>query len=423
MSPRSIRRRFVLVAFLGWLPAGLMMAPQVLLMTSRGLELAEIGVVFSVYGLTVMALELPTGGLADVIGRRMVVVASAVFTVVGLSVLALATSTGMFVVAMVLKGIARALSSGPVEAWFVDALHEAEGPEADLKPGLAAGSVAASVALCGGVLAGGLLPLIVPGESLAVPIWAGAGAGVVLLVVALVVLREPARGPKASLGTVLHGVPLAIRSGFGVAVRDRGVGRLLLVSAGLGVMLNTIEMLTPGRLAVLTGGVETGSTAYALVAAVGFAANAAGGSLAPWFARRFATSERAAIAGTIATALAVGGLAASVALAGAAGMIGAGSGYILIFAALALSEVIRMELLHRRVVSGLRATVLSVNSLLLQAGGTLSAVALGALAATEGVAWAWAVCAAVMLLLALLYVRLPAPRIERCSADEAQSTA
>ncbi|GAA0417028.1 hypothetical protein Acor_64180 [Acrocarpospora corrugata] len=412
MSPRSIRWRFVLVSFLSWLPPGLMMAPQVLLMTSRGLDLADVGVVFAIYGVTAIALELPTGGLADVVGRRAVVVVSAVFTVAGLSVLAVAHSVGLFVVAMVLKGIARALSSGPVEAWFVDALHEAEGPEADLKPGLAAGSVASSVALCGGVLAGGALPLLVPGQGLALPIWAGAGAGVALLVAALAVLREPRRMSRVSFGGVLRGVPVAVRGGFGVTVRDRGVGRLLLVSVGLGVMLNAIEMLTPGRLAVLTGGVETGSTAYAVVAAVGFAANGVGGALAPWFARRFTTSERAAIAGTVVTAIAVGGLAWSVVLIGSAGMIGAGSGYVAIFAGLSLSEVIRMELLHRRVVSGMRATVLSVNSLLLQAGGTVSAVALGALATTTGVGWAWAACAATTLLLALLYVRLPPPRIE-----------
>ena len=48
MSPRSIRRRYVLVSFLSWLPPGLMVAPQVLLMTTRGLDLADIGLVFAI---------------------------------------------------------------------------------------------------------------------------------------------------------------------------------------------------------------------------------------------------------------------------------------------------------------------------------------------------------------------------------------
>src|SRR3712207_8334671 len=44
---------------------------------SRGLTIAEIGLLFMVHGIVIMALELPTGGLADVLGRRPVVVAGA----------------------------------------------------------------------------------------------------------------------------------------------------------------------------------------------------------------------------------------------------------------------------------------------------------------------------------------------------------
>ncbi|GAB3911167.1 hypothetical protein GCM10027612_88090 [Microbispora bryophytorum subsp. camponoti] len=58
-------------------------------------------------------LELPTGGLADVLGRRPVLAASAAVSVVALVVMALAHSVWPFLVASVLKGVARALSSGP----------------------------------------------------------------------------------------------------------------------------------------------------------------------------------------------------------------------------------------------------------------------------------------------------------------------
>lgn len=36
-----------------------------------------------------------------------------------------------------LKGVARALSSGPATSWYVDTLHAVEGRDADLRPGLA----------------------------------------------------------------------------------------------------------------------------------------------------------------------------------------------------------------------------------------------------------------------------------------------
>lgn len=71
---RTARRRFVAVSFLFWLPAGLVMAPMVLLFTERGLSLTVIAGAFAAHSLTAAALELPTGGLSDVIGRRAVLV-------------------------------------------------------------------------------------------------------------------------------------------------------------------------------------------------------------------------------------------------------------------------------------------------------------------------------------------------------------
>ncbi|ETK31967.1 MFS transporter, partial [Microbispora sp. ATCC PTA-5024] len=158
--------RYAAIEFLTWLPPGLMMAPMVLLMAARGLSVAEIGLVSAAYSVTIVVLELPTGGLADVLGRRAVLAASAATSVAALVVMATATTAWLFLVSSLLKGVARALSSGPAQAWYVDRLHDAEGPSADLKPGLAAGGAAGSAALAIGTVIGGLLPLAVPGAGL-----------------------------------------------------------------------------------------------------------------------------------------------------------------------------------------------------------------------------------------------------------------
>jgi MFS family permease len=56
----------------------------VLLASSRGLSPADIGVVFAVYSMVVLLLELPTGGLADAVGTRPVLVASGLAGAAGL---------------------------------------------------------------------------------------------------------------------------------------------------------------------------------------------------------------------------------------------------------------------------------------------------------------------------------------------------
>ncbi|WP_203717413.1 MFS transporter, partial [Asanoa siamensis] len=155
MTGRGAERRYTLLVFLFWLPTGLYLATKVLLMLDRGLSLPEIGTVVLVFSLTTAALELPTGGLADVIGRRVVLAASAAASFAGLALLAVADGFWLFVASAVLRGAARALSSGPDQAWFVDTMHAADGPDAPLTRGLARGEAAASVGLGLGTLAGG----------------------------------------------------------------------------------------------------------------------------------------------------------------------------------------------------------------------------------------------------------------------------
>ena len=59
LDARGARRRYLILIGLRWLPTGLLIPVIVLLALSRGLSLTEIGLVFSIQGLVVLALELP----------------------------------------------------------------------------------------------------------------------------------------------------------------------------------------------------------------------------------------------------------------------------------------------------------------------------------------------------------------------------
>ncbi|MET8863288.1 MFS transporter [Nonomuraea sp. NPDC004580] len=410
MTARSALRRYMLVNFLTWLPMGLMVAGMVLLMSERGLGLAQIGLVTTVFSIVTLSLELPTGGLSDVVGRRVVLAASAAFTVVSLAMLSVSTTFWMFLVSGVLKGVARALSSGPATSWYVDTLHAVEGHHADLRPGLAKGAVMESVALCAGVLAGGCLPLLVPPSlmfPLAAPPLAGAVAAAVLLVVVLFALPEPAHG-RRTFADVLREVPATMASGVRLAAGGPVLRRMMAAAAVSGVMLTSVELLTPGRLAELAGTAERGSLFYAVVAALGFAGSAAGSALAPRAARLTGSSARGAIAGTVLSALAVAALAATAELDGPAGTASAGLAYVVLFVGLAIASVLCLELTHKAVTAADRTTVTSTSSLALQGGGAAANLALGALAAQAGLVTAWGVVVVVLLASTLLFVRMPA---------------
>jgi len=414
ISPTAARRRYVAVSALTWLPAGLGMPAFVLLMLVRGLDVVMIGAVFACYGIVTVAMELPTGGLADVLGRRRVLLASAALTTASFLALAFATTPTQFLAISAVKGLARALSSGPAEAWYVDSVHTSD-PGGDLRLGLSQGSASGSAALAAGTLAGGGLPLVVPAIGPIVPLaapslCAALAGGALFAVVALTLLEPPRPVPRPGLLMVVRSVPATIAAGAKLAVRSSALARLLLGSVSLGVALNAIELLTPGRLASLTGGAESGSAGYAVVAALGFGASAAGAGLAVptvWLFRGVAW--RAAVAGAALTAASLAGLALTAGLQGASGLVATATGYVTLFLGLGIANPLRSELLHARVGTAERATVLSIDSLLLQAGGAASALGLSALASSAGLGVAWSVAAGAVLAAAAALVRIATP--------------
>jgi hypothetical protein len=194
-----------------------------------------------------------------------------------------------------------------------------------------------------------------------------------------------------------------------LAVGGPVLRRLMLAAASSGVMLMSIELLTPGRLAELAGTAEQGSMAYAAVAALGFAGSATGSALAPRVARLAGGSAKGAIAGVVMAALSVGALAATAGLGGAAGLLTAGVAYVALFVGHSVAGLLCLEMTHNAVTAAERTTVSSTASLALQSGGILGNLTLAALAAQAGVAASWAVAATVVLASALLFVRMPAP--------------
>ena len=125
LSASSVQRRYLLLVLIRWLAAGLIIPVQVFLPLSRGLSLSQVGLVLAVQGFTVLALELPTGGLTDSWGRRPVQLVANAVGVVAVALFMFAQSFLGFAVALAVIGVFRALDSGPLDAWFVDATHVA----------------------------------------------------------------------------------------------------------------------------------------------------------------------------------------------------------------------------------------------------------------------------------------------------------
>lgn len=382
---RGADRRYAGLSFLQWLPVGLTMVPMVLLLLERGLTLAEVALLGVVSSVTVALAELPTGGLADSLGRRPVLVASALVHAGGLVLLALAGRLDLLVVSAVLRGLARALASGPLEAWYVDTARAA-GAVADgaLTRGLARGQVASSLGIGAGTVLGGLLPFVVPVDpttGLAVPILVAAGAEVLrgVLSLGLTDVRRPGRVRAA-----VAGVWPAVRAGARLARTDAVLLRLLGAGAATGVALAVVELVTPAWLGELAADPTRAALLYAALVASGFGADALGAAGSVRLRDRLGSSWRAAAASVGLATVAAGLLVVAAVVSGAGGLVLAAAAYLLVFAGLGAAGPLLSELLHGRVDDESRATVLSVESLLFQGAGALGALGAGLLVTVYG---------------------------------------
>ncbi|WP_147251443.1 MFS transporter [Blastococcus sp. TBT05-19] len=406
VTVRAATRRLVGLTALRWLPVGLTTPIMVLLAQSRGLTLAEIGLLFTVHGAVVILLELPTGGLADVLGRRPVVIAGAVLHLVSCVVYATATSTAGFLVGVLLLGLGRVLDSGPVEAWYVDTVHALD-PDADVAPGLAKHSAADGGGLALGAVVGGFLPgLLGGGNALAVPYLAAAVLDLVFIAAVLRLLTEdrpPREGSaRAALAGGLRALPSTVGGAVRLSVTDGPMRLVLLLTALGGVGLVACELLGPVRFSELAGDRDDGAAVYGVVLAVSFAAAAVGAVAAPAMRRLLRGSTRAACA----VLSVLGGLSLAV-LAGPDLLLVAATGFVLHYVAHGAAWPLLSAVLHTRVTAAHRATAVSAMSLAMALGGIIGNLAVPPLVAHSGLDAGFLAVAVVVGLGAIACLWLP----------------
>ncbi|MEU7907305.1 MFS transporter [Actinoplanes sp. NPDC049118] len=400
LTADAARRRFLLLLALRWFPVGLMIPVTVLLPLERGLTLAQYGTAAALQGITVLLLELPTGGLSDAIGRRPVLLLAGVIELAALSLLTVADTVLLFVIFYVLQGVFRALDSGPLEAWYVDQALAAD-RRADIETGLSRSGVVLGVAVATGALAtGGLVALDPSGAipALTLPVYVALALQVVSLVAVAVLMteRRPGRG-LAALAASVRGVPAAIGGALGLLRRSRIIVALVAVEVFWGFGMIGFESLMPVRLAEVVGDTGRASALMGPVGSLAWLASALGAALVPLLARRIG-APWTGFTLRIVQGLTLVGMAL---FAGAAGVIAA---YLICYTVHGAANPVHNGLLHRQVEGPYRASLLSLNSMVCQPAGALGLVALTAIASAASLQVSLLVSAVVLAVAAPLYL-------------------
>jgi len=410
---RSIRRRYYAITFLVWFATALPLSLTVLLAQARGIGLGEVGLALGIYSLTIVALEVPTGGLADAVGRKRVALLA--FALAALYELAFlgAFSFPALLLAMILYGVSRALSSGALDAWFVDALQAAD-PNVDLQPALAGAETVGLLALGLGTLLGGLLPRFfsaLPPDGtailtpLAVPIVVALAVKLLLVAAVALLIHEERPAGGASWRAGFRAVPGLI--GDAARLSRANPRLLLLMSASFvsGLAVIGLEALWQPHFAGLSGGNSAPTSLLGAIMAGSFVAGMGGNLLAGRLSRRL--GGRYALVSAISRLLqgaAILGLAAAGALLPAAGF------FWLAYLMRGVGLSPHATLLNAEIPAERRSAMLSVQSLAAYLGSFAGGAGLGYVAEHVSIAAAWFIAGALTVVSLVPYLILDARR-------------
>ncbi len=423
MTERQVLLRYSIVSFVVefsvWLPVPVL----ILHMNERGLDLAVIGLMLAIRSLLVVALEIPSGGLADAIGRKPVAVAAQVFTLASFVVLLYLAGPGLLLAYAVLQAVGSALHSGALDSWFVESLKRAD-EHVDIQRNLARVTAVQAVAMLLGAGLGGWIPQLAapallpwPLAAFGITIVASIAFRVVALLITQVVITEDRSTYTAGLRGALQ-VPLILKDAVQLVRRLPAVPWLLLASFVSGVALISLETFWQPVAALTFGGEAESSGAFGLLGTLMGVAILAGSLLIAQWGSRFP-------GGPVMLAATSQGLkgTAMVLMTVFSGPAGLAVFLFLSYGATAANNAPHDTLLHRAIPDSRRSVMLSLNSLAFFLGTAVGSSSLGWLAEAASPLLALAVGGIITVLGALCYlgvlsVNLP-EQTEVSAAEEA----
>lgn len=386
-SGRRIVGVYLFTSGLFTLAVSLIWGVNTLFLLDAGLDIFQVMLVNAAASAGMMFFEVPTGVVADTIGRK----ASFLFGIATLFVstlLYLASAVyewGLwgFVGAALLVGAGFTFQSGAVDAWLVDALDHVE-HEMPRENVFARGGMVFGIAMFAGTLAGGFLGQI----DLALPFVVRAGILVLAFLITLFMMREIGFEPRplkiSTIGVETRKIASAgVRYGW----RDPVVRPLLLISVLQGTFMMYFFYASQPYALMLLDREDLIWVAGAVTALFGLAGVVGNTMVGRLMRTRWAGRPASVLAAcTILIALLIAGM-------GFVGIVTPEGGSVVSFAAMVvlfgasgvlfgILEPIRKAFINRHIPSAQRATVLSLDSFAEELGGMVGQPGFGWIAKT-----------------------------------------
>ena len=401
MSNRIIRTYYLITGLFN-LAASLIWGVDTLFKLHAGLDIFQVMLTNAAFTFGMVVFEIPTGVVADTLGRRVSLLLCIVTLLVS-TLLYVATAWWhwgfwSFMGTSVLLGLGYTFYTGAVDAWLVDAL-KATGYTEGMEPIFARGQMVFGAAMLIGTLGGGFLGQL----DLAVPYLVRSATFLPLLAVAWIAMPELGFTPRA---LEWRRVPTELRrvfvEGLTFGLHHRVVRPVMFASlVGMSFMIfgfyswqrYFLDLL--GRELVWVSGLVAALLSLSMIA----------GNALVQPASRVVRTRTGILAGAVVVEM------IAVIVAGASGFlfphpigffVALGS-YLVYGVALGMGGPVKQGYLNAHIPSAQRATIISLDSLFADVGGVMGQSGWGYLAKMRSIGEAWLYSGATLILAAPLY--------------------
>lgn len=387
---------------LHWFVTGVSTTVLSLMMLSKGCTIDTLGLVMAIASLFIVVFEFPSGILSDVVGQKKIYLFSLAVSIAGYAVILMTNSVFGLIVGFSLYGIARAFSSGSVEALFINNYIRVEGKE-NLHKLISWMNSGEIIGLATGALLGGFLPTIWTGifptknkydGNLIMQIFILA----VLLIFTLFSVKELKNGEKEKETLGDH-----VRNSVHIIFNNRSILLLIIGTMVWGFCFTAIEVFWQPNVKGILGS-DSQIWIFGLINSGYFLASLAGLGIINLLLRLRSVPQNLILAiSRMIMGILIFVLALSKSILSFTGT------YLFLFMINGMMSIPEGTMINTLLPDDKRSSLLSFSSLTLQLGGIIGSVLFSRLVTALHISGVWMIAGIVFGISGLLYVSIGKP--------------
>ena len=408
MKKISLTNKFIINKTIHWCIIGMLLPISTLFIMDKGISLLEIGMLVAMQSATVMIFEVPSGALADNYGRKNVYIISIMMMCVAAVIYIFSIGLFQVSIGIVFMGISQALSSGTIDAWFVDEFNK-QFPDGDLQSALAKSNVFTLISLGGSSLLAGILPMSIGTilhEKLHLSIYSINFIAEILLIIIQIILtkrlivEEIHENKKARILESLKLSPKTLKNSLKIVAKNKSIFYMMLTTVAWGLGFSALEIYWQPQVKHILGE-ETKIVVFGIINAGYFFAGAIGSIIISPICKLFKGNLPRVLI-LIRSLLGI----TFIILALQKNIITFVIVYLLLYAINGMAESPYYTLFNNHVGNENRATLLSLESLFMKSGGIVGSLGMGFVTKDYSISIGWIIIGVVVITSASLFFKI-----------------